>query len=427
MNNELNFYSFSNSIFDEMSNIYKDDEELPGYIIEATDNVNSYIIKENLYPKISAVLSTSIGDRKFKQIVGSYMDRNSVKLHTSGPVYMVPFGDTDKGMFYKLFNITGNEITKYVDTITKKISSTTDFKLLHNNPIFWLFYCCIRYYHIKKDQKGLNTALAIYALSVYPSLFSIFFKYGANESVMQYTMDNLSEKYLMKQGGHVFGGLFLSINHSYNFLKGYMVDAPDKEIIRFIQRIRNDQKSMLKNICDQYMKNYAAGNRVKLTKDSYDEVQLDVDTENNTTLVENVSNNIVNQIITNGLDLRRVSQCKSLANIGMSDCRFYLSKIVTDKYTKEIEDFIHAILFIYLYDEHNKKEDINSSHFIFWSNELFRKTNSKNANIKCIKDTLDKWGEETGVHAKFRREASRVSYKKAIFWYFILSIQYYNK
>ena len=206
-----------------------------------------------------------------------------------------------------------------------------------------------------------------------------------------------------------------------------MNDASDKEIIRFIQRIRNDQKSMLKNICDQYMKNYAAGNRVKLTKDAYDEVQLDIENENNTTVVEIVTSNIVNQIITNGLDLRRVTQCKDLASIGLSDCRFYLSKIVSLKYTKEIQNFIHSVLFIYLYDEHHKKEDINSSHFLVWSSELFRKTNSNNANIKCIKDTLDKWAEETGVHEKFKREASRVSYKKAIYWYFILSIQYYNK
>ena len=183
----------------------------------------------------------------------------------------------------------------------------------------------------------------------------------------------------------------------------------------------------LKNICDQYMKNYAAGNRVKLTKDSYDDVQIDVENENNTTAVEVVSNNIVNQIITNGLDLKRVTQAKSIAGISLSECRFYLSKIVTVKYTKMIQDFIHAILFIYLYDEHHKKEDINSSHFLVWSSELFRKTNSNNANIKCIKDTLDIWGEETGVHEKFKRDASRVNYKKAIFWYFILSIQYYNK
>ena len=32
-----------------------------------------------------------------------------------------------------------------------------------------------------------------------------------------------------------------------------------------------------------------------------------------------------------------------------------------------------------------------------------------------------------GVHAKYKREGSRINYKKTIFWYFILSIQYYNK
>ena len=391
------------------------------------ENLDSHVIIEKLYPKIDQVLNTPQGDKKFKQLVGQYMDRNNAKLHTSGPVYMIPFGDVDKGQYFSLFNVTAKEIQDMVDDITKNLSSSSDFKLLKGNPIFWIFYCCIRFYTLKKDDKGLNTALAIYALSAYPSIFHMFFRYQPNEAVMQYTMDNLSEKYLMKQGGHLFGGLFLSIKHSYEFLKPYMNDASDKEIIRFIQRIRNDQKSMIKNICDQYMTNHAKGLRVSLTKDSYDEVQLDVDTENNTTIVEVTANNIVNQIITNGLDLKRVTLCKDLANIGLSDCRFYLSKIIAVKYTKEIQAFIHAVLFLYLYDEHKKREDINSSHFLVWSSELFRKTNSNNKNIKCIKDTLDKWGEETGVHDKFKREASRVNYKKAIFWYFILSIQYYNK
>lgn len=175
------------------------------------------------------------------------------------------------------------------------------------------------------------------------------------------------------------------------------------------------------------MKNHALGNRVKLSKDSYDEIQLDVDSSNNTTKVEIVTSNIVNQIITNGLDLKRVTQAKDIAGIGLSDCRFYLSKIISVKYTKEIQNFIQSIIFLYLYDEKKNKEDINSTNFLIWSSDLFRKTNSNNPNIKCIKDTLDKWGEESGVHAKFKREASRVNYKKAIFWYFILSIQYYNK
>lgn len=388
---------------------------------------DTYIMKEQLYPKIAAILDTPAGDKKFKQLIGNYMDKHNEALHTSGPVNLIPFGDIDKAHYFDLFKITPKEVQKLVKEVTTKLSNKSDFKLLTNNPIFWVFYCCIRYYTLKKDQKGINSAIAIYALSVYPSVFHLFFKYGANEAVMQYTMDNLTEKYIMKRGGHVFGGLFLSIQHSYEFLKPYMNDASDKEIIRFIQRIHNDQKSMIKNICDQYMKNYQLGNRVKLTKDSYEEIQLDVDSENNTTIVENISANIVNQLITNGLDMKRVSQSKDLAGIGMSDCRFYLSKIVTNKYSDDIKAFVQAVLFIYLYDMHKNKNDINSSAFLLYAADLFKKTNSNNENINTIKNTLNKWAEESGVHSKFKREASRINYKKAIFWYFILSIQYYNQ
>ena len=63
---------------------------------------------------------------------------------------------------------------------------------------------------------------------------------------------------------------------------------------------------------------------------------------------------------------------------------------------------------------------------LIWSSQLFRKTNSNNENIARIKDTLNKWGDISGLHKKFTREASRINYKRAIFFYFILSIQYYN-
>ena len=388
---------------------------------------NTHIMMENLYPKVSDILSTPVGDRKFKHLVGQFMDRNATKLHTAGPTYMIPFADRDKAEFFNLFQIDVKWLKGLIKQVTDKIGSGSAFKLLSDNPIYWVFYCVIRYYDLKKDQKGLNTALAIYALSNYPSVFHMSFPYAPNPAVMQYTMDNLSEKFIMKRAGTLFNGLFQSINNSFAFLEPFMKDASDQEMIRFIQRIRNDQKSMFKNICDQYMYNHAKGNRVKLNLDSNDAVQVDVDAENNTTIVQTVADSVVTQIITDGLDLRRVTICKDIAQIGLSDCRFYLSKIICDKYTASIKGFIYSILFLFLYTDKRSKQDINSSFFLKWSTELFRKTNSNDPNISNIKGTLDKWAEETGVHAKFKREASRVNYKKAIFWYFILSIQYYNK
>ena len=395
-------------------------------ILEASAQI-TYIAKEKIYPKVEAVLSTPQGDKKFKQLVGQYMDRNNEKLHTSGPVYLIPFGDTDKQGYYDLFEIDPKEVVSLVNDVLKGMNATGEFKLLKNNPIFWIFYLCIRYYYIKNDKQGLNVSLAIYALAVYPSVFHKYFKYEVDAGVMQYTIDNLTEKFIIKQQGHIFGALFVSIQHSFDFLKGSMKGCEDKEIIRFIQRIRNDQSSMLKKICDFYMQNHRKGLRISLTKDSnVDEMPIDVEAQNKTSTVEYVTRKVTLPILTNGVSLSLAGKCAQISGISISDVRFYMSKIVTSKYNEDIEKFIESILFLYLYDENKKAEEINSRHFILWSADLFRKTNSNNVNIKRIKDTLNKWAEEVGVHEKFKREASRVSYKRAIFFYFIFSIQTYN-
>ena len=402
-----------------------------GYLCEATDLAKSYIIRDQLYPKVKAVLKTSVGDMRFKQTVGKYVDKNSQKLHTPGPQYLVPFGDIDKGMFYKIFEITEAEINSYskeIINILKGSAMNTNFQLLKNNPIFFLFYCCIRYYTIEtKDERGLNTALIIYALSVYPSIFSKYFKYGVSDvGAMLYTVDNLTEKFILKKTGHVFGMLATSIQSSYSFLKDFMADGSDKEVVRFIQRIRNDQNSLIKKICDNYTKNHAAGKTVTTTKDQFGDSPVMDGNENNTTLVSTITSKVSIPLITNGIDLKRAEICAKLAKISISDTRFYLSKIVTGKNEASIQGFIESILFLFLYTDQKQPVDINSSYFLSWSAELFRKTNSNDANIARIKTVLDEWAESSGVHAKFKREASRINYKKAIFFYFILSIQAYN-
>ena len=81
----------------------------------------------------------------------------------------------------------------------------------------------IHSYRVEKEGYGLNTALIIYALSVYPSIFSKYFKYGVSDvGAMLYTVDNLTEKFILKKTGHVFGMLATSIQSSYSFLKDFM-------------------------------------------------------------------------------------------------------------------------------------------------------------------------------------------------------------
>ena len=409
--------------------IYADPSEAPNksdmdIVLEATSD--TYIIRDALYAQISTVLNNDQMDRKFKQLIGNFIDKNNSKLRTPGPQYMIAFGDSDKKLFYDLLGIDERDVMDLIVKITSNLNGS-DFKYLRFNPILWVFFLCIRFYTMKKDSKGLNTVLAIYALAVYPSVFSKYFPHEVSDAgCMAYTIDNLTQKFIFKQQGHLFGSLTFSIQQSYKFLKPGVLDASDKEIIRFIQRIRNDQNSLIKKIANQYRINKEKGLTIGTALDTGDTGEIIDSYVNDTSQVEMVVRTISLPIITNGINLPYAEACAKMCQISVAEVRFYLSKIITEDQTDTIEKFIESILFLWLYDEKRTRKEINTSEFLIWCSQLFRKTNSNNTNIARIKDTLNKWGDISGLHKKFAREASRVNYKKALFFYFVLCIQYYN-
>ena len=243
---------------------------------------------------------------------------------------------------------------------------------------------------------------------------------------MEYTIDNLTNKFIVKQQGHIFGALTYSIQQSYKFLQSGIIKGSDDEVIRFIQRIRNDQNSMIKKICEQYHKNFEKGLTVINALDTGDSGEI-IDTYvNDTSQVQSTVNAVVMPLITNGINLKFVEMAAKMAQISISDTRLFLSRIVVNEQNENITKFIESILFVWLYDEKHTRQEINTTEFLLWSSRLFRRTNSNNENLINIKNILNYWGDMSGLHDKFSREASRINYKKAVFYYFILNIQYYN-
>lgn len=388
---------------------------------------NTTMLRDFIYPYVENTFKGNPTNvRKFNQLVSNFINRNIEKLTTSGPVYLVPFTDKDKEDYYTLFGISEKDIKKTMKEHTKSLNSSSQFLLLSQNPIFSLFYFVIRYFTLNPDNKSLNSALSIYALSAYPSIYTKYFPYGVIEPVMRYTIDNLTDKFLIKKSKHIFGVLVESAQRSYKFLKPFMKDGSDKEVIRFIQRIRNDHNSLFKKIANMYNINHKNGNAVSTTNTVYDDDTPIVDEINNaTTEVQNAVLKVSMPIISNGVDIVRAEASAKMSGIGVSDCRFFLTNIMIDKNIDQLQRMIESILFLYLYEDKKTIRDIRSQYFLAWAASLFKKTNSKNDNINRINQILNHWAEESGIYAKFRREASRINYKKALFFYVILSIQKY--
>ena len=394
-------------------------------IIEEKAELESYFIRDELYSKVEKVLDTPEGSKKFSRYVGDFINRNSSKLTTIGPLYLVPFNYSDKNVYYELFNVTEKEIVDLVKKVIAQVNEKAKWRLITQNPIFVLFYCVIRYFTIKKDSKQLNNALIITSLAFYPSMFTKYFRYPPNEGIMQYTIDNLSKRFLIKNNKHIFGTLSTSIQNSWKFHEKDFIDGSDKEVIRFIQRIRNDQNSLMKKIANEYRINHSKGLIVTTSVDSYED-SIVVDNENDSNKVENTTNKIVTKLLINGVNLKLCDFAANATRVSKIELRNYLSKIITEKNNSDMKAFVESILFLYLYDEKHTFEEINSKQFVAFALLIFKKTNSKNENILNIKNTLDKWGKDSGIYSKFTRIATRVDYSKAIFLYFIMAIQQYN-
>lgn len=384
------------------------------------------IVKTYLEPFVTNTLNDPIKDKKFKKLVSDFINRNMTELNKSGPINLIAVTDIDKDNFFNLFGINKKELISTIASATSKINDKANWKLIQQNPLFSLLYMTIRHYIIKKDENGIKAAITMYALASYPSVFSLFFKHGAKEDVMAYTIDNLTEKFTIKKEGTIFKTLISSITGSFTFLKKEFIGADDVEIVRWVTRIRNDQKSLIKKIANLYYENDKKGLRILTQTENFADGNMIQDTLNNTGIVENTTRKVAQAMIINGVDMVRASAAAKFAQISMSDLRMYLTKMVTDKKVDEISKFIESVLFTFLYIDNYQAHQINDKVFLSFALNLFRRTNSKDNNIVTIRTLLDKWSDDLGIHDRFKRIASQINYKKGLFMYIILCIQYYN-
>lgn len=429
-----------NSLYMKLrSKLTKDDtiiEESGDYFMEAEETLNpttSHFLLQKIGKRVDTVLADPKNVRTFVNLVQNFINRNITKLTKSGPCDMIPFTDTDHEAFHKLFGFwytidpranktSPNEIRDIIDEYSKRAHIKCDF--WKNNSSLMLFYFVIRYFTMKNDSKNLNTALAIYTLCNYPVMFHKYFPNGVMEPYMQYTIDNMTEKFIIKKSKHLFDALMTSIQASYKFHKGNFASATDKKVGDWINRIRNDQNSMMKKISNEYMKNYKAGNAARTSNEEYDgDTPIVDELENGTTVVQNLVQRVTLPIIEDGVDLVRAEAAAKMSQVSVSDCRYFLTLIITDSNADTIQKFIESLLFLYIYEGKKTERDIRSQYFLAWSASLFKKTNSKNKNINTINEILNFWAESTGLYKKFAGKTSRINYKKAIFFYLVLCIQ----
>ena len=379
-----------------------------------------YILKE-LYPVVEKALDKKENTIMLKNAVSDYLDRNNEKLTTIGPVYQTVFSDMDKE---KLYNAIELRPEKILEVLRKSPYVKAD-KYILKNPFNTGIALAIRYYTMKNNEEMVNACLIYMALAFYPSIFHKFFQFEPNEQIMNYTINNLSNKFKVKQLGTIYAALIDTAQGAYKLHKPRLVKGTDKDIVGFILDVKTRLNSLMRKISVEFYKVHEKNLYLNTDYDSYEEDNYH-ESDSNSYAVERLTNAVVLKLVVDGPNMKIVNTAAKICQVSVSELRNYVNSIVINDNREKIKQIVESILFLYLFDSQNTVNDIrNNNKFLLYCLEMYKKSNTTDKNIIKIKSILDEWLEDLGTYKKTQRLATINNFRRALFLFFVITIQTY--
>lgn len=378
-------------------------------------------LNDNIYPVIDGSLkSNSHVIIEIQNIVSEYLDRNMNKLSTSGPIYRTLFLDNDKNAIFKA---TGTS-PELVNRVIKESAYIKNHWRNIASPFNVVIALLISWAKRHKNEDFAMYLVMYLVLSMYPSLHSKYFPYEPNPQIMDYTINNLSNKYKIKQQGTIWNALLDTAVVCDKTYTQNIIRATDKDITDYIEAMKTRLNALLKKIKNEFTKNYNDKNIIGVEKDNEDKDNFSM-AESNSYAVERLANSVSLKIAINGVDPKIVQIAAKLNDIAVNDLRTTVTQMVTDKEnSKDIKKVIGDILLLFLTDTHNSITEIRSNKFILECLKIYKKSNTGNKIIIEIKKYLDKWlAKYSDRYKASNRTATLNSFRRALFTYFVFTIQ----
>jgi hypothetical protein len=382
------------------------------------------VLLHKLEPKINKALSSPSTVKQLETLIANYVDRNIEKLSTIGPVYRTLFLDDEFNKFYNVLNISPEE----VKLILKESTYIKGQWQIMNNPFNSIITFCIRHFGIKKNEKMMNACVIYFTLSFYPSLHTKYFKYEPNKAIMDYTIENLSNKYKVKNTDTFYQALIettMLCNQTYlkNIIKG-----TDKDITDYVHAYKTRLNSLIKKIAIAFYENESKGAYFNETEDSNDPDDFR-STENDSIIIEQIANSVVLKLATEGPDMKLITLSAKACGISVNELRNTCFNLCADNNNRtDVRFLVSSLIYIFIFENHKKREAVSSNDFYFFCMDVYGQANTTNKNVIKIKVILDKWLNMYSAHyRKTNRVGTLNNFRRALYTFMVFTIQQTSK
>lgn len=389
------------------------------------------ILRETYYKTIEDNLSNPIRERKLMEYISKYRDKYIGPLSSPYIYDYTVFTEDDFNIVFMVCGLDKRDVEKTVKSIEyivkdNKTGSNKSIEKKNFTAFNAIMVLVMRYYILKNDKNKLKTITAYYGYSMYWTLFARSFKkFKPNYEVMVYTVNNLTNKYILKQVGSVDGMIQYGMDLAVTTYEDRIKRCSDDDIVLQVDAFKTRIGGYIKNVADMYYKNYEKKNAIFSSKEVLDDGST---VERDTIIgdVEGLSQRYTTKFFSSEPSMKIVNLVSRYNSVSTSDLKNTLYVLSNSNNIDEVKSLYSSLFYIFLNSNNNLGIDqIQSAKFLAVMDSIYKKGNSNDKNVITVKQLLDKWLKEgSETYRSTSRLGTQNSFRKAIFQYFIFTVAF---
>lgn len=381
----------------------------------------SKILVNSLDKIISNRLSEFKVKKDFNKLVSNFIDVNVEILQNPAPQYRLFFSDArERNPVYRLFDLEQKDVEDLVDKIPFLDSNWKVAK----DPFFIIMTLMIRELTKKNNDKTtLKNAMLYLSFSMYSSLQYKYFRFPPNEDIINYTINNISNKFLFKSYGSVLKAIEHTVEVNHNKYKKDLLSTEDKDIINYLINLRNRFNGLIQNFKNAYEENRKNKNYLSHETDNMDEDNYK-ETSNISGDIKNTVSDLTIKFFTATINENIVRMTATVNHIDKSTL-YNVVELIKENESNLVSEIISYIIEIFLTEYNGNISMIKSKKFIADGIGIYSRSNTKDIRIIRSKEILEilltKYCKR---FIETERLVTKNNYKKALFSYFVFFIAY---
>lgn len=388
------------------------------------ESTGEYTLLEELYPTVEKNLSEKNATRDFMNKIKKYADSHSEILLSVDMSKRLIFSDSDKNIVYDLTGLNPNMIDK---AVKKSPIIKPNWKMV-TNPFLISCILAARYYELHKKKAEMEAVIVYMSYVLYTSAHVTSYRYLPNKQIMDYTMNNLSNRYLIKQVGTIQGMIEHTVINAINGrYEKDLQECSDEQLKDIISALDTRMSSVMKYIASEYYANHKSGAYLFHEEDSEDENNYHV-SDNISFKIDRVVNEVAASIISEGFDYKTCVKRSINLNAGASNKKLEpMLRTIIEEDMQGIKDMISDIITLFMYKGKtgNNINDIRTMKFVSEALQVY-KSNSQDEVTTRVKEKLRYWidltSEKYGRNFISKGKTSLDTYRRAIYTCFVFKI-----